>query len=458
MSANLRACAARVNAAQVASIMGRVGAPPRIMGTHEAAKKREYHEKWTQLLTAELEAEKAISRARVEDWPISRLRSEGFALFNLEGQRKGFILGEPTAIFQDQSGRMPYNRFQQGDLVVVSRTSPLRDLGMEGVVVERGPEGILLSCKELPRDLNKGVWRLDKSANSSTYSRCVEALSVVTGLVSPDANLSKKQQHHEQGALVPPTPEITSFFIGDNRVPLAALAERPPPPFIKTIYDSAELPANFTKWRLNDSQKRAIMEIPKRRLSLIKGPPGTGKTSTAVRLLTLLSHYFRGKGITILATAFTNIGTDNLLEGLLANGVNALRIGAPVRVRPELREATFDQKVATHPMIGTLNKLREQGVHTIEELNKIETTIIQSVVYGAEVICSTCIGAGHPILNGLKGCQQLILIGDDNQLGPTIVSQDARTSSALQTSLFERLVKAGIDPFLLDVQYRMCDQ
>lgn len=56
----------------------------------------------------------------------------------------------------------------------------------------------------------------------------------------------------------------------------------------------------------------------------------------------------------------------------------------------------------------------------------------------------------------VKGCEQLILFGDDHQLGPTVVTQDRDAAALLGRSLFQRLIDSGeIDAHTLAVQYRM---
>ena len=52
------------------------------------------------------------------------------------------------------------------------------------------------------------------------------------------------------------------------------------------------------------------------------------------------------------------------------------------------------------------------------------------------------------------GCRQLALVGDHKQLRPTVIS-DTAAERGLSLSLFERLLRAGVPPFLLDTQYRM---
>jgi len=93
------------------------------------------------------------------------------------------------------------------------------------------------------------------------------------------------------------------------------------------------------------------------------------------------------------------------------------------------------------------------------------------------VVCATCIGASGTTLDKVRfptvlvdectqaaetaalvpmarGCQQAILIGDQCQLPPTVLS-DVAESENLGESLFTRMVTQGVRPFLLDIQYRM---
>lgn len=81
-------------------------------------------------------------------------------------------------------------------------------------------------------------------------------------------------------------------------------------------------------------ETEAILSTGKRARNFpyCQGPPGTGKTHTTIQLLRLLAKAYASENIPILVTAFTNVATDNLLEGLLDNGVRALRIGRPVKV------------------------------------------------------------------------------------------------------------------------------
>ena len=95
----------------------------------------------------------------------------------------------------------------------------------------------------------------------------------------------------------------------------------------------------------------------------------------------------------------------------------------------------------------------------------------------AQVICTTCSTSADSRLDGIKfttvlideatqatepetlipimhGCENVILVGDHQQLGPVIISKQAKAAH-LDYSLFERLQILGIRPSPLTVQYRM---
>ena len=69
-----------------------------------------------------------------------------------------------------------------------------------------------------------------------------------------------------------------------------------------------------------------------------QGPPGTGKTRTLLALLEAIvltnAQHPRIKEYLepLLACADTNTATDNLVEGLVKQNINVVRLGQPARV------------------------------------------------------------------------------------------------------------------------------
>ena len=95
----------------------------------------------------------------------------------------------------------------------------------------------------------------------------------------------------------------------------------------------------------------------------------------------------------------------------------------------------------------------------------------------ADVIFCTCIGPGDPrlvrmrfssilidesmratepecMVPAVRGAKQIILVGDQCQLGPVVMCKKA-AAAGLSQSLFVRLLECGIRPIRLDTQYRM---
>lgn len=99
--------------------------------------------------------------------------------------------------------------------------------------------------------------------------------------------------------------------------------------------------------------------------------------------------------------------------------------------------------------------------------------------YIAQIICCTCIGSGGDILDGLgplervlvdeatqateaavlvplmRGCKQLVLVGDHCQLPPTVLSTRAEEEGH-GVPLFSRMVACGVPPYMLDTQVSRC--
>jgi len=368
---------------------------------------------------------------------------------------------------------LPEHRFSPGDIVLISRSRPWGEKVVEGVVLDRGPTRIRIVVGERPRDVRKGGWRLDRGANRVAHDRMHEAL------------IAFHSTEGDGGTV------LRELLLGN----------------VLDINDSAALPPDIrgrpmqrgprpSLEHLNASQQSAIEQALSRRMTLIQGPPGTGKTTTATHLLHTMVQLGTGP---ILATAESNVAVDNLLEGLLDLGVKALRIGRPVKVREALRSATLDAVLEDHPMQEELAFLqdeqrelrkalpslkgKEKGLmhrdinHNQKEIRRLEDTMTASVLDEAEVICATTIGCGHRLLESrrfpvvlmdeatqatepsalvplVKGCRQLVLVGDHQQLPPTVLSRDAE-KGGLNRSLFDRLIACGLASTMLTTQYRM---
>ena len=69
-----------------------------------------------------------------------------------------------------------------------------------------------------------------------------------------------------------------------------------------------------------------------------------------------------------------------MLEGLLEQGVNALRIGAPTRVKEDLRKSTVEARFFSHSLYPALEILRRDQPSQREKIDSLEKTIISDIV------------------------------------------------------------------------------
>lgn len=102
---------------------------------------------------------------------------------------------------------------------------------------------------------------------------------------------------------------------------------------------------------LNAPQLAAVGAALTRKLSLIQGPPGTGKTNVASVIGFGFTHQCRSisSNAKVLATAFSNVGADNLAEEFLQLGLKVVRIGKASAVSQNLWVHTLDAAIARDP-------------------------------------------------------------------------------------------------------------
>jgi regulator of nonsense transcripts 1 len=449
------------------------------------------------LLEVELKEDLKEVEERRKHWSKQRLQREGYAVFEMKGSMSGSTAaGESIMRFTMSDGSpLPYHQFQAGDVVVLRSKeftvtlpsgSKTRKSSIDASIVDIDNFAVLVTTTEPPIDLSGYEWRMDKGTNRIAYDRMHEALNLFAKSqqvnTSFDVSGIPPKYHPAANSLA----SLKSIIL-DESAKAASLAAAPS--ILDPLHNPLHFPQDFTQWKLNESQRSTIKKSMHRTLSLIQGPPGTGKTTTVVQLIKLLCHLYKGSGITILACAYTNVATDNLLEGCLDFGLNALRLGRPVKVRPELRQATLEARTDAHHLKSHLDELRTElqaksvGSPAYRALRdtiaQLERSIVQDVMKSAQVICSTCIYAGDPRLKGTYfpvviidectqatepaalvpivagGAQQVILVGDHHQLPPTVKSEVA-SKGGLADSLFSRLIKESkLDVFLLNTQYRM---
>jgi len=256
--------------------------------------------------------------------------------------------------------------------------------------------------------------------------------------------------------------------------------------------------------RLNAEQEAALEQAEcADDLMLVHGPPGTGKTTVLVEVIRRAA----ARGEKVLAAAPSNLAVDNLVERLVAAGIDAVRVGHPARVLPAVIEHTLDQKTQAHPQARIAAELVEEALRLradsrkrkqrrgpgrfseararerearqlLAEARELEDRAELSVLEKAQVVLATLTGVESRALEGrrfaiavvdeatqavepaaylaLLRADRVVLAGDHLQLPPTVLAPDAQQ---LALSLFERLARAqpGAMVTLLG-QHRMNEQ
>ncbi|KAF0047111.1 hypothetical protein F2P81_000744 [Scophthalmus maximus] len=255
---------------------------------------------------------------------------------------------------------------------------------------------------------------------------------------------------------------------------------------VEDVVIKCQLPKRFTAQGLpdlNHSQVYAVKTVLQRPLSLIQGPPGTGKTVTSA---TIVYHLARQGNGPVLVCAPSNIAVDQLTEKIHLSGLKVVRLCAKSREAidsPVSFLALHNQtrNMDSMPELQKLQQLKDETGELSSSDEKryraLRRTAERELLMNADVICSTCVGAGDPRLAKMQfrsilidestqatepecmvpvvlGAKQLILVGDHCQLGPVVMCKKA-AKAGLSQSLFERLVVLGIRPIRLQVQYRM---
>ncbi len=254
---------------------------------------------------------------------------------------------------------------------------------------------------------------------------------------------------------------------------------------------------------LNFSQNKACQKIADAKdVAVVHGPPGTGKTTTF--LAAIIQAVSQGESVLVCAPS--NAAVDLVVDRLVDQGVETLRLGHPARVEEKILNQTLDAKTAFHDSFGDLKKLRKEANHYLklakqykrnfgpeeraqrklmfEEVSRLreasrqlEEYIQFDVFKRTKVFACTLVGASSHHLKGMTfdvvfideaaqgleaatwipilKAKKVVLAGDHFQLPPTIKSQVAAKGGLAET-LFEKVItrKPQVAQ-LLQVQYRM---
>jgi hypothetical protein len=122
---------------------------------------------------------------------------------------------------------------------------------------------------------------------------------------------------------------------------------------------------------MNRPQLASIGAALTRKLTLIQGPPGSGKTTVASAIGFGFTHQARSVSphAKVLSCAFSNVGADNLAEGFLKLGLKVIRVGKASAVSEHLWDYTLDAAIDRDP---DAQKALQNAARATSQLSKIQ--------------------------------------------------------------------------------------
>ncbi|VEU45073.1 unnamed protein product [Pseudo-nitzschia multistriata] len=453
----------------------------------------DYAAHWESLLLEEYHETAEELRDQRKSWSRRRLEQSGISVFGASAEPESEVLGEKIVRFYRKGETMFKDRFTRGDVLVMTPTVRSVDpVPRECLVVDVGSDWITAGVGSSWPD---GLWearklagffevRLDRTAPRAPLRAQRKALDMVRkGNAGAASALMARTfcSPNDAEALGSGAP---SFLGADARA---------------TIEDALERAKRATSFEPNPSQEEAIAWALQRKVSLVRGPPGTGKTRVAALLV---STAMRMEG-RVLAVTHSNGAADVLLEALLQMGVPAVRLGRPASVSPSVQHRTITAMTERMPRVAELRKRaadqtleRQQRSAAAFELRRCLADVRESIAKTAPVVVASCIGAHQLVLGentnsggggGEDGgddeddemsfatvvldeaaqttepalvcalaasrAEQVVLVGDTRQLPPTVTSMKLR--DRLGVSPMSRLEDCGVGETTLRVQYRM---
>ena len=250
------------------------------------------------------------------------------------------------------------------------------------------------------------------------------------------------------------------------------------------------LPRLSFPW-LNRSQEDAVQKVVEaQEVSIVHGPPGTGKTTTLVEAIIETLQ----RETQVMVCAPSNAAVDWISEQLSRRGVNVLRVGNPLRMSNEMLDCSYERRYAAHPDYAELwsirralregnagsGKSREKQARLAkmrDRATELEIRIRYDLFDQARVVACTLIGSAYHILEhrhfstlfideaaqalepacwaAILKADRVIFSGDHQQLPPTIKCPEAARGGLDQT-LMQKVAKTKPESVsLLTVQYRM---
>lgn len=336
--------------------------------------------KFKDAIAEEQQADTQLTESLLKLYSPKKLAQLGLAVINLNvlTLRTGFggknlIELELDPALKTNDTELNPGSLKIGDIVKLDRmvsgedvTSKLKDLkvedtGIEGVIMRIKTNSITMSVEDKSNDdkimnmynntanENNRMW-LVKLTNSITYKRMITTMNKLQELENSDKN------------------DVIRLLLNETKyVPKPSSNDK-----IK-FFDS----------NLNESQREAIdFAINKSNISIIHGPPGTGKTYTIIEIIKQLVFNYGEK---VLVCGPSNISVDTILERL-----------SPIFNNPE-EKANDKKKTRRKQNSGQLSSSPEKLIRIGHPARLLENNLKHSL----EII-SKVSGEGSAILKDIE--------------------------------------------------------
>jgi hypothetical protein len=437
-----------------------------------------YASYWENLLSEEYRANAEELKERRNKWSRSRLEAAGMSIFGASAEPDSEVFGDKIVkIYKNNQGRN-YNRhgnngklmresFSRGDVLVLTpemdsglgrrtdypiipRECLVVDVGNDWLTVAVGPTWPIGLWETRKKNTGAFLVRLDRTAPQAPMKAQRDALeklrlgeggkaaSILAGLLYGGPNTD----HYLYESSDKPSHYVSS---NDNDNEFDNNGNMMDQDLSSDVWNALKEAKKEMSFEPNQSQMDAIAWALQRRVSLIRGPPGTGKTRCAALLiataLKMKTNFYEtesdNKGDDnedggdvdnsnddhtkvesenekpiststpprILAVAHSNGAADVLLEALLNIGVPAVRLGRPSSVSPNVQHRTV---IAITEKLPAIVKLRQKASDTsLErqdrsaaafELKQYMGDLQKAIMNNAPVVVASCIGA-NKLLN-----------------------------------------------------------
>ncbi len=257
--------------------------------------------------------------------------------------------------------------------------------------------------------------------------------------------------------------------------------------------------------KLNESQTEAAnTALNADNISVIHGPPGTGKTTTLCAIAQTLSKIERQ----VLVVAPSNNAVDLMAKKLNDLGLTVVRVGNIARIDDGISHLSLQQQVINHSEWKRIKQIKVEAEEArrlafqhkrhygLEEkrqrkemlkefkllkkwAKELEERLTTEIISTSDVVATTLIGLSHKLLEGfhfqtvivdeasqalepevwnaILCANRIILVGDPKQLPPVVKSTDAK-KDGLEITLLDLLAPSITHSRMLRQQYRMNDQ